>query len=89
MRYQLPLPIPLVGAEYQGVADTQSSVLISASVTTPLIWNIDAMYRGMKGPRHYSSVMNIIELDDFIQEFDTWCDMQFLRNPTLFTTLLA
>jgi hypothetical protein len=26
-----------------------------------------------------------IELEDFIQEFDSWCDMQMLRNARLFS----
>ncbi len=30
-----------------------------------------------------------IELDDFIKEFDTWCDMQQLQNPHQFTPFLA
>ncbi|OAE34918.1 hypothetical protein AXG93_1333s1000 [Marchantia polymorpha subsp. ruderalis] len=45
--------------------------------------------RAMKGPRRYSDAVDTIELDDFIHEFDTWCDMQFLRNPTLFTPFFA
>ncbi|OAE28330.1 hypothetical protein AXG93_2490s1200 [Marchantia polymorpha subsp. ruderalis] len=47
------------------------------------------MYGAAKGPRRYSGAVGTIELDDFIQEFDTWCDMQFLRNPTLFTPFFA
>ncbi|PTQ28729.1 hypothetical protein MARPO_0156s0026, partial [Marchantia polymorpha] len=50
---------------------------------------MDGMYGAMKGPRRYSGAMGTIELDDFIQEFDTWCDMQFLRNPTLFRPFFA
>jgi hypothetical protein len=30
-----------------------------------------------------------IELEDFIQEFDSWCDMQMLRNAILFSPFLA
>jgi hypothetical protein len=33
--------------------------------------------------------MGIIELKDFIQEFDSWCDMQMLRNARLFSPFLA
>ncbi|BBN14385.1 hypothetical protein Mp_6g11220 [Marchantia polymorpha subsp. ruderalis] len=50
---------------------------------------MDGMYGAMKGPRRYSGAVGTIELDDFIQEFDTWCDMQFLHNPTLFTPFFA
>jgi hypothetical protein len=30
-----------------------------------------------------------IELEDFIQEFDSWCDMQMLHNARLFSPFLA
>jgi hypothetical protein len=33
--------------------------------------------------------VDTIELEDFIQEFDSWCDMQMLRNARLFTPFLA
>jgi hypothetical protein len=29
----------------------------------------------LKGPYRFLGVANTIKLDDFIQEFDTWCDM--------------
>lgn len=89
MRYWLPSPIsPVVAEEDQSVADTESSVVISSGVPTPLIWDMDGMYGAVKGPRRYSGAVGTIELD-FIHEFDTWCDMQFLRNPTLFTPFFA
>jgi hypothetical protein len=34
-----------------------------------------------KAPHQYLKVANTIELDDFIQEFSNWCDMQQMRNP--------
>ncbi len=43
----------------------------------------------MKGPRRYSSAVGTIELEDFIQEFDSWCDMQMLHNTKLFSPFLA
>ncbi len=43
----------------------------------------------MKGPRRYSSAVGTIKLEDFIQEFDYWCDMQMLRNAILFSPFLA
>ncbi|KAH8975228.1 hypothetical protein BDL97_01G144200 [Sphagnum fallax] len=43
----------------------------------------------MKGPRRYSSAVGTIKLEDFIQEFDSWCDMQMLRNARLFSPFLA
>jgi hypothetical protein len=30
-----------------------------------------------------------IKLEDFIHEFDSWCDMQMLRNAILFSPFLA
>jgi len=43
----------------------------------------------MKGPRRYSGAVGTIELEDFIQEFDSWCDMQMLHNARLFSPFLA
>jgi hypothetical protein len=43
----------------------------------------------MKGPRHYSGAVGTIELEDFIQEFDSWCEMQMLRSAILFSPFLA
>ncbi|OAE22123.1 hypothetical protein AXG93_1175s1330 [Marchantia polymorpha subsp. ruderalis] len=39
----------VVAEEYHGVADTESSVVISLSVPTPLIWDMDRMYGVVKG----------------------------------------
>jgi hypothetical protein len=33
--------------------------------------------------------MGTIKLEDFIQEFDSWCDMQMLQNARLFSPFLA
>jgi hypothetical protein len=33
--------------------------------------------------------MGTIKLEDFIQEFDSWSDMQMLRNARLFSPFLA
>ncbi|OAE21617.1 hypothetical protein AXG93_939s1250 [Marchantia polymorpha subsp. ruderalis] len=72
LRYRLPSPIsPVVAEEYQSVVDTESSVVQSSSVPTPLIWDMDGMYGAVKGPRRYSNAVGTIELDDFIQEFDS------------------
>lgn len=79
LRYWLPLPISSVVAKEQDVVDTGCSMMISFSVSDLLIWDMDGMYGAMKGPLRYSGAVSTIELDDFIQEFDTWCDMQFLN----------
>ncbi len=47
------------------------------------------MYGTTKMPCRYLGVVGTIELDDFIQKFDSWCDMQQLRNPQLFTPFMA
>jgi hypothetical protein len=36
---------------------------------------MEEMYGASKAPRQYLKVANTIELDDFIQEFNNWCDM--------------
>ena len=28
----------------------------------------------VRGPRRYSGAVGTIELDDFMEEFDAWCD---------------
>jgi hypothetical protein len=43
----------------------------------------------MKAPRHYSSAVGTIELEDFIQEFDPCCNMQMLHNARLVSPFLA
>ncbi len=43
----------------------------------------------MKGPQRYLGAVGTIELEDFIQEFDSWCDMQMLRNARLFSPFLV
>jgi hypothetical protein len=43
----------------------------------------------MKGPRRYLGAMGTIELEDFIQEFDSWYDMQMLLSARLFSPFLA
>ncbi len=68
--------------------DNKSSIL-SSSIAAPLIWDMDGSSRAMKGPRRYSGAVGTIELEDFIQEVDSWCNMQMLRNVRLFSPFLA
>jgi hypothetical protein len=42
------------------------------------------MYGNTRGTRLYLKVVDTIELNDFIQEFDNWCDIQYMQNPQLF-----
>jgi hypothetical protein len=42
---------------------------------------MDDMYGTTKGPHWYLGAINIIKLDNFIQEFDNWSDMEQMHNP--------
>ncbi len=88
LRYRLPSPTSSVVEEDEVIVNNESSILPS-SIATPLIWDMDGGSGAMKGPRRYSGVVGTIELEDFIQEFDSWCDMQMLRNARLFSPFLA
>ncbi len=74
LRYRLPSPTSSVVKEDKVILNNKSSILPS-NIATPLIWDMDGGFGAMKGPRRYSSVVDTIELEDFIQEFDSWCDM--------------
>ncbi len=50
---------------------------------------MEDMYGASKGPYQFLEMVNTIELDDLIREFDTQCDMQQLQNPQQFTCFLA
>jgi hypothetical protein len=74
LKYRLPSSTSSVVKEDEVIVNNKSSIL-SSNIATPLIWDMDGGSRAMKGPRHYSGVMGTIKLEDFIQEFDSWCDM--------------
>jgi len=40
-------------------------------VTPPLLWDMEDMYGANKGPHRYLGVIGTIELDDFIQKFES------------------
>jgi hypothetical protein len=88
LRYQLPSPTSLVVEEDEVIVDNKSSILPS-NIAAPLIWDMDEGFGAMKGPRHCSGAISTIELEDFIQKFDSWCDMQMLSNSKLFSPFLA
>jgi hypothetical protein len=50
---------------------------------------MDDIYGTIKRPHQYSTTINTIELNDFIQEFGSWCDMQQIHNPQFFTPFMA
>ncbi len=88
LRYRLPSPTSLVVEEDEVIVNNKFSILPS-SIAAPLIWDMDKGSGTMKGPRHYSGEVGTIELEDFIQEFNSRCDMQMLRNARLFSPFLA
>jgi hypothetical protein len=88
LKYRLPPPTSSVVEEDKVIVDNKSSILPS-NIIAPLIWDMDGGFGAMKGLRRYSGVVGTIELEDFIQEFDSWCDMKMLRNTRLFSPFLA
>jgi hypothetical protein len=86
--YRLPSPTLSIVEEDEVIVDNKSFILPS-SIAAPLIWDMDRGSGAMKGPRHYLGAVGTIELEDFIQEFDFWCNMQMLRNTRLFSPFLA
>jgi hypothetical protein len=65
LRYRLPSPTSLVVEEDEVIMNNKFSIL-SFSIVAPLIWDMDGVFGAMKGPRHYSSAVGTIELEDFI-----------------------
>ena len=50
---------------------------------------MDETYGATKGPWRFSGRVGTIELDDFIQDFECWCDQQSLKNPKGFSPFMA
>ncbi len=88
LRYRLLSPTSSVVEEDEVIVNNKFSILRS-SIAAPLIWDMDRGSRAMKGLRRYSRAVGTIELEDFIQEFDSCCDMQMLHNARLFSPFLA
>jgi len=74
LRYQLPSPTSSVVEEDEVIVNNKFSILLS-SIVAPLIWDMDKGSEAMKGPRHYLGAVGTIKLEDFIQEFVSWCDI--------------
>ncbi len=62
LRYWLPSPTSSIVEEDEVIVDNKSFIL-PFSIAAPLIWDMDGGFGAMKGPRRYSST---IELEDFI-----------------------
>jgi hypothetical protein len=71
LRYRLPSFTSSVVDKDEVIVDNKFSIL-SSSITAPLICDMDGGFRDMKGPCRYLGAMGTIELEDFIQEFDSW-----------------
>jgi hypothetical protein len=67
------LPIPPTSLE--GTSLIYSNTIFIPFIITPLLWNMENVYGTMKGTYKYLGMVGIIELIDFIQELDNWCDM--------------
>ncbi len=74
LRYRLPSPTSSIVEEDKIIVNNKSSILPS-TIAAPLIWDMDGGSRAMKGPQRYLGVVGTIKLEDFIQEFDSWCDL--------------
>jgi hypothetical protein len=53
-----------------------SKVKLPLVKSVPFVWDMEDMYGASKRPHQFLGAIDTIELDDFIQEFNTWCDMQ-------------
>jgi hypothetical protein len=70
LKYRLPSPTSSIVEEDEVIVNIKSSIL-PCSIAAPLIWDMDGGSGAMKGPRRYSGAVGTIELEDFIQEFDS------------------
>ncbi len=59
------------------------------TISTPLLCDMEDTYGASKVHSPYSGAIGTIKLNDFIQKFNIWCDMQQLRNPHLLTPFLT
>jgi hypothetical protein len=55
----------------------------------PSGWDMEEIYGATRGPQRFSGKIGTIELDNFMQEFECWCDQQSLKNPKGFSTFIA
>jgi hypothetical protein len=88
LKYQLPSPTSSV-VEKDEVITNNKFFILPSIIVAPLIWDMDGGSGTMKGPRRYLSAVGTIKFEHFIQEFDSWCDMQMLHNARLFSPFLA
>jgi hypothetical protein len=55
----------------------------------PSGWDMEEIYGATRGPRRFSGRISTIELEDFMHEFECWCDEQSLKNPKGFSAFIA
>jgi hypothetical protein len=71
MRFRPPTLFTLASREDY----LNSQVELPSVLFVPLVWDMEDMYGTSKMPCQFLGVVGAIELDDFIWEFNTWCDM--------------
>ncbi len=86
-RPESPVSDSSASTEYSFQASSPTSVAFSDP--NPYNWAMaDHEWSSHKGMRRFSGVVGTIEVDDFIQEFDSWCDIQAMRSKD-FTPFIA
>jgi hypothetical protein len=50
---------------------------------------MDETYGATRGPRWFFGRIGTIEMDDFMQEFECWCNQQSLKNTKGFSAFIA
>jgi hypothetical protein len=50
---------------------------------------MDETYGATRGPGRFSGRISTMELEDFTQEFECWCDQQSLKNPDGISAFIA
>jgi hypothetical protein len=70
------------------VEDPRSTTSVQTEFV-PSWWDMDETYGATRGPRRFSGRVGTIELDDFMQEFECWCDQQSLKSSKGFSAFIA
>jgi hypothetical protein len=90
LRYQAELPVRQVNFELLeegSVVEDPGSTIPVETEFVPSWLDMDETYGATRGPRRFSGRIGTIELEDFMQEFECWCDQQSLKNPKWVSSL--
>jgi hypothetical protein len=55
----------------------------------PSGYDMEKIYGATRGPQRFCGRIGTIELEDFMQEFECWCNQQSLKNPKRFLAFIA